>query len=244
MGKEHKVHIIAHKGASAYYPENTLLAFEKAVEMGADMVEIDVRMSRDGSVVVIHDERVMTSQGAEKVSDLDLTAIEAVRLDGGEHIPTLSEVTAELRGTCGFYLDLKDMRALESTIKILQERQCTADAVIGSSDPSAIERIKRLDDRIRTSLLVRLEDIDDIFVLGAQVRPDYLHPCWESFIGDSSSLLTEEFFMKAQEGNYGVVTWHEEEKEELMRLALLPVYGICTDRPDMLSKILQTMERR
>lgn len=97
---------VAHRGASSYAPENTMPAFEKSVDMKAEMLEVDVQMSKDGELVVIHDhtiDRTTDGRGAVK----DLTYEEIRNLDAGNHfskefagekIPTLSEVLDEYRG--------------------------------------------------------------------------------------------------------------------------------------------------
>jgi glycerophosphoryl diester phosphodiesterase len=100
---------IAHRGASALYPENTLRALLAAADFGADMCEFDVRMTRDGEVVVIHDATVnRTTDGRGRVAEMSAAAIK--RLDAGvrfgaefrdERIPTLAEVAAALADDVG-----------------------------------------------------------------------------------------------------------------------------------------------
>ncbi len=93
------IHNIAHRGASAYEPENTLRAFERAIEMGATMMELDVHLSRDGQPVVIHDPDLSrTTDGTGRVGDLTLEQIQRLDAGLGEHIPTLAEVIDLVRG--------------------------------------------------------------------------------------------------------------------------------------------------
>lgn len=83
---------IAHRGYSAQYPENSMLAFSKALEAGCDGIELDVHLSGDGIPVIIHDERVDgTSDGSGAVKDMTLTQLKTLRLSKGERIPTLEE---------------------------------------------------------------------------------------------------------------------------------------------------------
>ena len=103
---------------------------------------------------------------------------------------------------------------------------------------------RALNGNISISLLVSLKEMDQTFELGRKFKPDYLHPCWESYSSTPSSLLTEDFFKKAREGNFRIVTWHEENEEELKNISSLPVYGICTDKPGLLSKILEREQMR
>ncbi len=113
---EGEVDVIAHRGASAYAPENTLVAFEKAIEMHADWFELDCTMSRDGEIIVIHDddlERTTDKLGAIR----DLTLAEIKQADAGtwfdprfagEKVPTLDEALDHAKGRIGVYIEIKD----------------------------------------------------------------------------------------------------------------------------------------
>ena len=83
-----RVLIVAHRGASAYEPENTIRSFDNAFQLGADFVELDVRLSKDGSLVVIHDEAVdRTTNGSGLVRDLTLSELKLLDAGKGEKIP-------------------------------------------------------------------------------------------------------------------------------------------------------------
>lgn len=120
---------IAHRGASGYAPENTMAAFEKALEMGADLLELDVQLSTDGHVVVIHDYTVeRTTDGQGKVEDLTLE--ESRKLDAGawyrpefkgEVIPTLEEVLEHVGGRIGLLIGLDHSGYAADTL-------CTSDS--------------------------------------------------------------------------------------------------------------------
>jgi len=88
-----KLLVLGHRGYSARYPENTLLAFKKAIEAGADGVELDVWLAKDGEVVVIHDETVdRVSNGSGRVKEMTLSELKSLDFGNGEKIPTLEEV--------------------------------------------------------------------------------------------------------------------------------------------------------
>ena len=92
--------VIAHRGASYFEPENTLRSFRRAVEMGADRVEVDVRLSKDNKLVVIHDPRVdRTTNGTGRVKDMTLQELKSLDAGKGEKIPTLQEVIDALKDT-------------------------------------------------------------------------------------------------------------------------------------------------
>ncbi|HVA83930.1 MAG TPA: glycerophosphodiester phosphodiesterase family protein [Candidatus Binataceae bacterium] len=160
---------IAHRGASAIYPENTLRAFIAAADLGADMCEFDVRMTRDGEVVVIHDATVnRTTNGRGRVAAMTAEALK--RLDAGvrfgaefhgEPIPTLAEVAAALgtRGgkrcgrRCGMDVELKQ-RGLETRVcDILRERGAIEDAMVSSFDWDQLEIVAAQERGLRLALL-------------------------------------------------------------------------------------------
>src|ERR1700682_5975434 len=116
IGGEAAVLNIAHRGGSGTFPENTLSAFRAAIEAGADMCELDVQLTRDGKVVVIHDdtvERTTDGQGEgailtlEELQRLDAGALFKEGAQRGERIPTLDEVFELTRGRCGLNIELK-----------------------------------------------------------------------------------------------------------------------------------------
>ncbi|MCL7455038.1 MAG: hypothetical protein M8467_18535, partial [Anaerolineae bacterium] len=93
------IHNIAHRGASAYEPENTLRAFERAIQMGATMLELDVHLSRDGYPVVLHDPDLSrTTGGTGQVSEWNLAELRRLDAGQGERVPTLAEVVDLARG--------------------------------------------------------------------------------------------------------------------------------------------------
>ena len=114
--------VVAHRGASAYAPENTLSAFRRAVELGADFMELDVRLSADGELVVIHDDTVdRTTNGTGLVSDFSIEELKELVVEGCERISTLREVFEELKGKVGFYVEVKVEDAEERLLSLMEE---------------------------------------------------------------------------------------------------------------------------
>ena len=240
MSNRKKIYNIGHKGASAYYPENTFLSFEKALEMGADMIEVDLRLTGDKEVVVIHDSHVMLSGGNYvPVAELEFEEIKKIELDMNQKIPAFKELVKKVKDRCMFYIDLKENEALDYVIEILREEKCISSGILGSKDSNLLNKSYMIDKDLKRSMLISLEDKDKTFILSKKAEIDFIHPCWEKFPGSPSSLLDESFFRKASDMGCGIITWHEEREDELEALTSLPVSGICTDCPDRLSKILK-----
>lgn len=156
--------IIAHRGASAYAPENTLAAFKKAIELGADGIELDVHLSKDGEVVVIHDYSVdRTSNGKGQVAELSLKELKA--LDFGnwfsgqyrnENIPLLEEVLELLKGWNGLLnIEIKHNRLEgcsqieEKVLKLLHTYGFLDKVIISSFDHYSLIKIKEIEPSIR-----------------------------------------------------------------------------------------------
>ena len=99
--------MIAHRGASAYRPENTLSAYELAVVQAADMIEIDLHRTRDGAVVVAHDAELERIGGRGEIGEASLDEVRALDAGAGERVPTLDEVLDAFGPRIPFNLELK-----------------------------------------------------------------------------------------------------------------------------------------
>lgn len=235
------IHNIAHRGASAYEPENTLRAFERAIGMGATMLEVDVHLSRDAHLVVIHDaDLARTTNGTGRVVDLTLAQIKQFDAGAGEQVPTLAEVMDLARGRAELYIELKGQRTPGPVVEALRTAAFVDQAIVGSFYPWLPQKVKFLDPRVRTSMFVRREDRKQDFVAWAlAIEADYVHPCWEKAARAPHKLLTLALLAGIRRQGLGIILWHEERPSELRELVKLDVDGICTNKPDLLALILR-----
>lgn len=234
------IHNIAHRGASAYEPENTLRAFARAIEMGATLIELDVHLSQDGQAVVIHDADLSrTTQGEGRVSKLALDEIQRFDAGLGEHVPTLAEVIDLVRGQVQLYIELKGQQTPAAVVDSLQTNDFIDQAIVGSFYPWLPQKAKFLEPALRTSVLVAWRDRQADFVDWAlAVNADYVHLCWENGSPTPHQLLSANLITSIRQQGLETILWHEERPEELVELVQLDVYGICTDTPDVLASIL------
>jgi glycerophosphoryl diester phosphodiesterase len=166
--REQRFIVIAHRGASAYYPENTMPAFKAAVEMNADMIELDVLLSKDNVPIVFHDKYLdKKSNGQGLLSDHTLSELK--KLDAGSwfhekfkgvQIPTLQEVLEFTSGKIALNIEIKteavsaENNTIEKSVIDLVERyNLENEVMISSFDYRAIERVKSLNPKIQTALL-------------------------------------------------------------------------------------------
>jgi glycerophosphoryl diester phosphodiesterase len=233
---------IAHRGASAYEPENTLRAFELALAMEATMIEVDIHLSADGHPVVMHDAQLCrTTNGQGKIAKLRLSDLRRLDAGKGEQIPTLTEAIKCVRGRAQLYLELKDPFSTEPVIHALQSTDFVDHAIVASFLPWLPQKAKFLEPRLRTSMLVRMEDRSNDYISWAlSIEADYVHPSWEKALAHPHALVPPDLIASIRNRGLGIILWHEERLEELKELVKLDVDGICTNTPDVLATILKT----
>jgi len=231
---------IAHRGASAHAPDNTLAAFRKAAALGADMVELDVQVAADGAAVVIHDLVVDWPIGGRgAVSDLTAAELKAFTIKGrggadDERIPTLDEAieccTAE---GLGMYIELKAAGAAPRVVAAVRRHDVCDWVIVGSFRPDWGAGVKLLDARIATSVLFSAPNVDPV-KLAQAVAADYVHPCWERLDPEPHKLLTVDWISRVRQAGLGIILWHEERLAEIAALRKLGVDGICSNAPELL----------
>lgn len=226
---------IAHRGASAHAPENTLAAIRKAAELGAQMVELDVHLSADGVPVVIHDFVVEhRTDGRGAVKDLTLAELKKLDAGGGEQIPTLEEAIECCKAErLGMYLELKAGAVVRPVVEAIQRHYLFDWVVVGSFRPDWLAAVRYLEPRIATSILFNVPTLDAV-KLAQAIGADYVHPCWESLVSEPHTLLTVEWVREVRQAGLGIILWHEERPSEIAALRRLGVDGICSDAPELL----------
>ncbi len=229
---------IAHRGASAYEPENTLRAFRRAIELGADMSELDLHLSKDGALVVMHDYSVQqTTNGHGSISELTLDELQQLDAGEGERIPTLQQVIDLVRGKNGLYIELKAVGTPRPLVDLLCANRFTArsQVIVGSFQPELVRETRALAPELGVSLLVgAVYPASELIARARAADADYIHLCWESRAPRPHQLLTPPLLRALRDAGLGIVLWHEERDDELAVLKTLDVDAICTNTPDKL----------
>ncbi len=150
--KHGDVYVVAHRGAHIGIPENTLAAYEAAIEMGVDFVEVDLRTTRDGHIVSVHNKEIdsyVTDGTRGLVSQMTLEQLKRLDIGGrispqwsSERIPTFEEILDLCKGRVGIYLDLKDA-SVEKLVDLVKKRDVTGQ-VLWYADFDEMERVSRL----------------------------------------------------------------------------------------------------
>ena len=170
---------IAHRGASAHAPENTLAAIIKAAQLEADMVELDVQTSADKIPVIIHDADLSrVSDGIGSVSHYKLADLKKLNVGQGERIPTLAEaVECCLSHQLDLYLEIKSGSAIKPVVDLIQQRRLHGRTIVTSFRPDWLATIKHLDGNIQTSILFGSNHLDAVALaqaIGGRICPSGL----------------------------------------------------------------------
>lgn len=232
--------IIGHRGACFHAVENTLASFALASTLGADMWELDVRVTQDGICVVSHDDdisTVFTELEAKKlpstlISALSFQQLSTINETSCADVPRLEDVillAKELKA--GLYIELKDARAGIRVIEQLQTHQLEY-AVIGSFEVSWLTALSELNCPYPIAVLIPVGV--DPFDRAAAANADIIHLCWERADDAPQHLVTPSLLAQAKKLQLEVVLWHEERIKVIKALMRLPVMGVCSDRPELM----------
>ncbi|WP_297468251.1 glycerophosphodiester phosphodiesterase family protein [Thermococcus sp.] len=159
MWDREKVIVLGHRGCMGKLPENSILAFRKAVEAGADGIELDVWLTKDGKVVVMHDETIdRTSNMKGRQKEMTLEELKKADIGMGERIPTLEEVFEALPESALINVELKDKDAVGEVARIVKKNNPER-VLISSFDVDALREYRKFDGETRMGLLIDREDV-------------------------------------------------------------------------------------
>ncbi len=216
---------IAHRGASAYEPENTLRSFRRAIDMGAEMMELDVRLSSDGHLVVIHDKKVdRTTNGKGFVREMTLSDLRKLDAGKGEKIPTFEEVIDLAKGKIKLVVELKDKGTEEKVIKLIKESGLIDDVFLVSFHCDLVKRAKSLEPRIRTGLIMLFSF--DTVAKGKECHVDAVAP--------SHYFITSGMVERVHKSGMYLFTWTVDDPKKAKKLKEMGVDGIVTNKPDLI----------
>ena len=220
--------IIAHRGASGSYPENTLLAFQKALEAGAKWLELDTQLV-EGELVVFHDDELeRTTNGKGLLRKTSLGELRLLDAGCGEKVPLLHEVLSLAAGRARVNVELKGAGTGEATAvlldKLFAQKKFIPDDILASSlRLSELNNFRQLMPQVKRAAIY--EELPNDFGIELQ-RLD----CWSVHL--HKSLITEGVIAMAEQHSVKVFAWTVNEEVELTRLVTLGVMGVFTDYPE------------
>ncbi|PKM64729.1 MAG: hypothetical protein CVU96_01335 [Firmicutes bacterium HGW-Firmicutes-20] len=226
-----QITITSHRGYSYSYPENTIVAIQRAIEVYTDYVEVDIRVTQDNEFVLLHDDNLMRTTGLNKsVRSLPLETIQS--LDAGKwlnskfagtSIPTLREALEFTKGKVGVNLDLKltesQSYVIPNLVALIDEFEMQYQVLLTSTCLSCLEKVKELNSNIQTGYITY------------RITPVLLNNPSIDVISMKSSFVTQSIVSQVHNANKKILVWTVNSRSEIERMSRLGVNNIITDRP-------------
>ncbi|KRB54202.1 glycerophosphodiester phosphodiesterase family protein [Flavobacterium sp. Root186] len=220
---------IAHRGAKAYEPENTLQAFQKALDLNSDGIELDVHLSADEHIIVIHDETIdRTTNGKGLVNTFSLTELKSFLIEGKYQIPTLNEVFDLVDKKCLINIELKGLGAPGKVVQLIEQYISEKNwnynhFIISSFDWNMLQETSNLNPNIPIGVLTE-ENLDTALAFAEVVKAEAIHPDYQ--------LLDAENVKQIQDKGFLVLPWTVNSEEDILKIKNYKVNGIISDNPD------------
>lgn len=229
---------IGHRGAAGVAPENTLPAFQKAVQVGLDMAELDVQLTKDQQLVVIHDQDLSRVAGCSaKVKDLTLRELKELEVGSwwdeeyvGEQVPTLAEVIEVVKGELKLNIELKPgledpSLVIEQVVDLLQEKNFIDQVIVSSFNHQLVKQVKELNPNLTTAVLMAACSINPVAVID-WANADGLHL--------EQAVVNKKVVTEVKAAGYFINAWTVNKLEIIEQFRQLGVTGIITDYPDLM----------
>ena len=245
--------IAAHRGGAALWPENSLLAFQSAIALGSDLLELDVHLTRDRTIAVIHDATLeRTTDGRGPVAAMTAADLRRLRLRGpgpgltAEHVPTLDEVLAAVVASpteVGLLVEVKESdtgaryEGLEELIlAALVRAGLQARATIMAFDAEVIARLRALAPHAQTTLLVERAAVERAGARSEQAV-DWAVTAGATDLGLEHTLANERVVASARAAGLSLGVWTVNDATTIKRMLDLGVDIVTSDRPDLAKRV-------
>jgi glycerophosphoryl diester phosphodiesterase len=228
------VHIMGHRGAAAYEPENTRRGIRTALAMGVTAVEVDVQLTKDAELAVIHDSTVdRTTNGKGAVRDFTLAELQKLDAGKGEAIPSLAEVVEEVAGKAHLIIEVKHPEAAPALLKFFQARDIFSQTHVISFWHPVVKSLKAKEPRLHTGVLLVGCPADPVGLARAALAEALvLHYAY----------VTPELAKAARAAGLQVFIWNIDDVETLKPYLAMDLDGIGSNRPDVLVKYLGSLK--
>ncbi|WP_264536003.1 glycerophosphodiester phosphodiesterase [Flavobacterium sp. N1736] len=220
---------IAHRGAKGYEPENTLKAFQKALDLNADGIELDVHLSADGHIIVIHDETIdKMTNGKGFVNTLSLPELKSFLIKEKHQIPTLNEIFDLVNKKCLINIELKSAETFTKVVDLIEEYVSEKNwnydhFIISGFDWNALKKVHNLNSNIPIGVLTET-DLDLALAFAETIKAKAIHPYYH--------LLNQENVNHIQKKGFLVLPWTINIDEDIQKIKNYNVDGIISDFPD------------
>jgi glycerophosphoryl diester phosphodiesterase len=234
-----RTRVLAHR-VEAPGPENTIAGGERAIALGVEILEMDVRLTRDGHAVLLHDATVdRTTDGRGPVAGMTLAELKRLDAGGksapGERVPTVGEFLASVRGRAWVTLELKAAAAADPLLRALREADAFAWTVVRSPDLERLGALRKAEPRLLTGAMAPLPPPAERDAVVARLAALGV----AAYTPSSNAKLTREDVERFRAAGIAVWATLANDAAEMRRLAALGVDGIITDEPELLIDVLR-----
>ncbi|WP_457621168.1 glycerophosphodiester phosphodiesterase [Persephonella sp.] len=220
--------VIGHRGAKGRKPENTISAIEFAIDCGVDVVEIDIRSTRDGELILLHDPDFKRVSGKDiSPSQLDYRFIKENITIHGEPVATLNEAIEAVKNRVGLFVEIKEVETVEKTVETIKKFRCEDQTAVISFYEEAISKVKKLLPEITTGLIYA--DPPGKIIEAKKLKAGIVLPGYW--------LATEKAVDFAHRMGLKVVSWVVNDEEHLKIAVSRKIDAIATDYPDLIVKL-------
>lgn len=226
--------IMGHRGAPIAEPENTLRSFRRALAMGVDAVELDVHLTKEGRLAVIHDDTLeRTTNGRGLVQDFSLAELQRLDAGRGEPVPALEEVYNLVKGQAQLVIELKQPEAAPALLRFFREHRAFDAAMAISFWHPALKALKEQEQRLQTGVLM----------VGCPADPVGL-----AQVAGADGLVLQYRYVTpglvAAAHSHGllVYVWNIDDIQALQPYLVMNLDGIGSNRPDVLIEYLKTLK--
>lgn len=225
---------IAHRGASVNETENSIASFQRAIEMGAHMLEMDVHATIDGEVIVFHDDNVKSiSKKKGEIDKMLLMEIKKLNLKNGEEIPMLREILEQFKGQCQFNVEIKARDAALPALDIVRELDMLDDVLFSSFNGPWLLKIKAREKKARLACISKDKKLN-IIQVATSLKAEAIHP--------RDKITNKELIENAKEEELKIHVWTLDKPAAMKKFIDMGVHGIITNRPDVLTKLIDELK--
>jgi glycerophosphoryl diester phosphodiesterase len=233
--------VIAHRGASRAAPENTLAAMRKAIEYGADYAECDVFQTKDGKLVLFHDQELERTTGKTgMIWEYTLAELKEMEVGSwfneefrGEPIPTLREVIHLVKGKMKLNIEVKvsgeDPEIARNVVDVIRSENMGDECMVTSFEKSVIVDVKQMASELRTG-----------YIFDEEHPPDIFEGEWE-YVCSKHNIVDRAFVRKARQKGKKVFVWTVDSPQVMKKMIDVGVDGIITDVPDVLKQVITSI---
>ncbi|UCE65122.1 MAG: glycerophosphodiester phosphodiesterase [Candidatus Zixiibacteriota bacterium] len=240
-----KILNIAHRGASAYAYENTFGSIEKAIQLGADMVEFDLRRTGDGVIVLWHDEKVLNSNRKwTPVSNIAFNDLDILSKKSGFRLARFDEVLKEFGSLIAFDIEIKTAGFEEEVVYLLKRYPPHFPPTISSFHLNVLRKIKKLDCSLKADLVLGNSRFLKSAYFGRSIIKRLALKSKASTIHLNLGIASEPIINELTELGFDLYIWTVNDKSDMKNLISMGVDGIITDKPDVLNSIRDSSAER